>query len=983
MSGVSDDRDLARVAQALASRYRVEREIGRGGMATVYLASDLKHHRRVAIKVLRADLTGSIGPRFLREIDVVARLVHPHIIPLFDSGQAEGLVYYVMPYIEGESLRARLTRESRLSIDEAVRLTREIASALAHAHQQDVVHRDIKPENVLLADGVALVADFGIARALSASDAGSETALATRAGAVLGTPQYMSPEQAGGGETDARSDIYALACVLYELLGGRPPFVGSTAADLLRQQLVTEPRPITEIRAVPGAVAAVLAKGLAKVPADRHASALQFAEALSIAASGVPPPAGQMPGAAGNLPRARTRFIGREHELREGDRLLAETRLLTLTGIGGSGKTRLALQLAERVLDRYPDGAWFIDLAPLSDASQVADTVAAQLGVRPAPDQAPADAVIAHVRAKRLLLILDTCEHVLAAAADLTDGLLSASAGLTVVATSREGFSIEGERQMTLRSLATPAPESDAAVEAVGASDAVALFVDRARAAAGEFQLTAATAPIVAEICRRLDGIPLAIELAAARVKMLSVTQIRAMLDDRFRLLVGGRKSVPRHQTLQATIQWSYDQLSAGEQRLFRSLSVLAGGWSLDTAAALRGGAAGMDLVDDLTHLIDKSLVIVDREGRDEPRYRFLETVRQYAQERLMDAGESADVHRRSVEVFLDLAERAYAERLERDEFWNDRLELEHDNLRSAMEIALSVDPERYLQLAGSLSWFFHARSYFSEGREHLLRAVSATPAEPARPARARALWGIGITFSRQGKGAEGRPWMQAALDLWRVLGDQREVVVALEGIGWAEFNTGEDEAACRAFEDSLDVARALRDPRQVNQAMSAVAQVYVALHRVDEARAMANEIIAFSSAHGDKRNEHFGWHYLADCALIEGRCQESLGLYRKSLELAWAIGDRLEISFEIQGVAMSWAGLEAPARALELAAATSAEWERLGVTSKIRFWDALLDRYLGRARAALGPAEAARVWEHGRRLPFETAVTESLVPVQ
>jgi tetratricopeptide (TPR) repeat protein len=220
---------------------------------------------------------------------------------------------------------------------------------------------------------------------------------------------------------------------------------------------------------------------------------------------------------------------------------------------------------------------------------------------------------------------------------------------------------------------------------------------------------------------------------------------------------------------------------------------------------------------------------------------------------------------------------------------------------------------------------------------------------------------------------------MHEALQLWRTVGNQREVVVVLEGIGWAEFANGEDEKACAAFQESLQAARALGDAHLVNQTMSAVAQVLVALHRVDEARALASEVVAFSSAHDDKRNEHSGWHYLADCALIEEHCQESLGLYRQSLVLARAIGDRLEITYEIQGVAMSLAGLDAPAQALRLAAACRAECERLGVSIHIRFWDALLDKYLGRARVALGPEEAERAWNDGIRLPFESAIVEAL----
>ncbi|HEU4525795.1 MAG TPA: serine/threonine-protein kinase, partial [Gemmatimonadales bacterium] len=268
-----------RLAAALADRYRLERELGQGGMAVVYLAEDGRHHRQVAVKVLRAELAGVLGPeRFLREIETAARLRHPHILPLYDSGEAEGFLYYVMPLVEGESLRERLRREKQLPLDDALRIAREVADALSYAHAHGVVHRDIKPENILLESGHAVVADFGIARALSA--AGNERL--TETGLSLGTPTYMSPEQAAGSaDVDGRSDLYSLGCVLYEMLAGDPPFTGPTAAQVIQQHITVEPRSITQLRpAVPAAVAEAINRALAKTPADRFNPVGQFADAL-------------------------------------------------------------------------------------------------------------------------------------------------------------------------------------------------------------------------------------------------------------------------------------------------------------------------------------------------------------------------------------------------------------------------------------------------------------------------------------------------------------------------------------------------------------------------------------------------------------------------------------------------------------------------------------------------------------------------------
>ena len=975
--------DTTRLRAALADRYDIQRELGRGGMATVYLAEDLKHGRRVAIKVLTTETAAAIGhDRFRREIEIAARLTHPHILPLHDSGVADGRLFYVMPFIEGETLRARIEREKQLPLEDALRLTREIADALGHAHQRGLVHRDIKPENILLSDGIAVVADFGIARAVR-EDAG---AAMTTAGTVIGTPAYMAPEQLlGSPDIDGRADLYSLGCVLHEMLAGVPPFTGPRES-LARQHLSVAPPRVTDARpSVPSDIATAIVKTLAKTPTDRFASAARFAEALATATLDTMAAENQPSAVPStiptNLPKERTLFIGREKELEECARLLEGTRLLTLTGVGGAGKTRLAIKVAGRRVERFRDGVWFVDLAPLAEGRHVVEAVAQTLGVREEAGRGLIDTVSAHLRGKRTLLVLDNCEHVLPACADLADALLSACDDLRILATSREGLGIEGERLSAVRSLSVPASDAARDHRAIAASEAVRLFADRARIAHGDFSLDAGNAVAVAEICRRLDGIPLAIELAAARVRMLSVEQIRARLDDRFRLLTGGARSgLARHQTLRATIQWSYDQLTGEEQRLFRMLSVFSGGWTLELAAHVADASADeFAVLDLLGRLVDKSLVIVERGRGSEPRYALLETVRQYGQGLLADVGEATAVRRRHLEAFTALAERAFVERFVREEAWGATLELEHENLRAALEVARERGGESYLELAGALAWFWQARSHALEGRAHLTAALDATSPEPVRPFRARAEWGTAMILGWQGEATAARARMDVALRMLRLVGDRREIALALEGIGWTEILNGQDTSARDSFEESLRLQSELGDPVLINRARVGLTQTLVALHQVDRARSLSAEILAFAEPNGDRRSEHFGWHFLADCALIEGKCEESLALYGKSLVLAHAMGDRLETSFEVQGVAMSLAGLGVAEQALCLAGAAKAEWERIGADIHMRFWDELLERYLGGARRALGADAADRAWAKGWAPTFEEAIALAL----
>jgi non-specific serine/threonine protein kinase len=968
--------------QVISERYRIEREVGRGGMAVVYAADDLKHGRKVAIKVLHPEGAARIGSeRFLREITVAAGLSHPHILPLYDSGAVNDVLYYVMPYIAAGSLRNWLEREKQLPLDEALRIGREIASALGYAHHQGLVHRDIKPENVLISDGIALVSDFGIARVSSPEG----VTRFTTAGVVFGTPAYMAPEQAmGSSDIDARADLYSLACVLYEMIGGQPPFVGPIEA-LIRQHLTVEPRPVAELRpSAPRSVVTAIARGLAKLPSDRFATAARFAEALA------PPPGADgtpTPSAVGeraiphNLPRPRTRFIGRERDLAECARVLGDARVLTITGIGGCGKTRLALQLAGSLLESFPDGAWYADLAPLKDASRVALTVATALDLREDPEMSLLTTIRNRLHDRRALIVLDNCEHVLAAASEVVDALLAASADLQIIVASREGLGIEGERLFALRSMSVPA-SSVVDLQELESSESVGLFVDRARGLDSRFTLTAQTAPVVVEICRRLDGIPLAIELAAARIKVLKVEDISARLDDRFRLLTGGsRTALARHQTLRATIQWSYDQLAESEQHLLRLLSVFSGGWTLDAATWLAGeGAEEFEVLERMTRLVDKSLVITDREAEGESRYSMLETVRQYAQERLNEAGESDAARTRHLQFYVGLAEEMSARLLSRgQEKARDRLSRERENLLAA-HVSCDRSPEfaeAGLQLVGALRRFWMDGGLVPLGRSLLLEALARPGARDRTAMRARALNTVSNLEYVLGRFEDALKHGEESLSIARERGSVEAICDGLRGLAHASLGLGDLPAVKAAWEEFVALIRPVQDPARLAVGLGSLAEAHRFEGNLDAAVPLYEESLELQRARGDTLNVVIVLGNLAMVALERGALERARGFLSEAVSLTdGRTAGSLAGLTDILGAWLSDHGEWS--RAARSFGAAWAQRTKIGYSGREPSDKTFLDLREARAREALGEAAFQTAFDEGHALGAEAVLAEA-----
>jgi predicted ATPase/class 3 adenylate cyclase len=599
-----------------------------------------------------------------------------------------------------------------------------------------------------------------------------------------------------------------------------------------------------------------------------------------------------------NLPVQLTSFIGREQEMEAIKKLLSGTHLLTLTGAGGAGKTRLSLQVAADLIDEFPDGVWFVELAPLTDPGLIPQTVASLLGLREEAGHPVMTVLSDYLRAKTTLLLLDNCEHLIDACAKFADAILRAAPKIKILATSREALGIAGETAYRVPSLEIPNPKLQISIEQLSQYDAVRLFVDRALAVKTDFAVTNTNAPAVAQICHRLDGIPLALELAAARVKALSVEQIAARLNDRFRLLTGGsRTALPRQQTLRAAIDWSFSLLTEEERVLLRRLSVFAGGWTLDAAQAVCScdPICADDVLDLLARLVDKSLVIFEQRG-SETRYRLMETIRQYARDRLLESTEGETVRDRHLDFFVAFTE-AIEPKLRGPEQpeWGERLELELDNLRSALTWCLGqVDAsraEQAMRLAGALTWFWLSHGYWNEGRTWLERSLDN---KIIVPARAKALFGLGMSESFVGNPAKSLPAFDECLALYRQQGDKSGIALA------ASFRAILERDPARAsalFEEAGCLAKELNDEWLLGRRDNC--QGIKAWLQKDFASACSHYARALPHARqsGDPfviGNVLSNW---ANAELERGNEEQATVLLNEGLEFRRKLGDKVSIS--------------------------------------------------------------------------------------
>ena len=791
------------VPAIVAGRYRIRRRLGRGAMKEVYLAYDERLDREVALAiVVGAGASDVARARVVREAQVTGRLGdHPNVITVYDTGEHDGLPYLVLRAMDGGSLADEIAR-GRPGIEAATRVGAEIAAGLAHAHAHGVVHRDVKPDNVWLsADGSAALGDFGIAE-----QAGLERLTAD--GVVVGTVRYLSPEQIRGDGACGASDLYALGITLYELVTGEPPFTGSDPAQTLAHHLTARPRPPSELEpSVPPELERLILGLLAKEPEQRPTPALAVQRELTGMAPGpTREAAARRPlDGAGALPVPLTTLFARDGDVEALTALIAGggARMVTLIGPGGVGKTRLCIEAARRLAPEFADGARFVSLASVADPRDLASAVHRALGAPARESEPPALALQRFLGDRELLLVLDNFEHILAGA-PLVAELLATCPRLSMLMTSREPTRLAGERLYPVRPLAVPDAAEQQRIEAYGA---VALFVDRVRAREPGFVLDEAGAPHAREICRRLDGLPLAIELAAARVGLLSIAELAARLDTTLSVLGGGSRDGPaRHRTLRATIDWSFGLLTDAECEAFTQFAVFSGGATVPVAE--RVTRASLDTLDSL---VAKQLLL--RRG---DRLLMLETVREYALEQLAADPQAHVVHDRHTTWCIEFAREATPHLVRTDRgAWLARLDAELPNLLAALARALEHErPEPALQLAAELGEYWWRTYQWQTGRTWLNAVIAQSDDAPAH-ARAHAF----LTRARLISIRDGRRFeadLRTALELFRGCHDDAGIAACLGHLADLEAWHARFETSAALCNEAMRFAQRADDPEAI-----------------------------------------------------------------------------------------------------------------------------------------------------------------------
>jgi predicted ATPase/predicted Ser/Thr protein kinase len=1017
--------------------YEIAGALGAGGMGEVYRARDTRLGRSVAIKILPAEFSTDNERlhRFELEARSASALNHPNIVTIYELGQEGSTRYIAMELIEGKTLR-ELMAEGSLPIRRTIEIAAQVAEGLAKAHEAGIAHRDIKPANLMVTqDGFVKILDFGLAKPAAPSGEENDTRTTsswhTEPGLVQGTLQYMSPEQAGGSHLDFRSDQFSFGLVLYEMVTGKRAFRRNTAVETLTAILREPVEPVgAQSPDAPAPLCWAIERCLAKEPDKRYVSTRDLARELAtIRDRFSEKPARQVEPRPTNIPVPRTGFVGREKEVAAAKELLLrpDVRLMTVTGPGGIGKTRLAVEVASGLAERFPGGIYFVALSPLRDPGLIASTIVQTLGIREAGGHSPLEILKKNLQDSwraPMLLVMDNFEHLIEAAPTVAE-LLATAPNLKVLATSRAALHVYGEHEFLVPPLALPDARSAPPIADLSQFPAVALFVQRAVAAKPDFELNRENAQAVMEICARLDGLPLAIELAAARVKVLSPASMQTRLASRLQLLTGGARDLPeRQQTLRGAIDWSYDLLSAAEQMLFRRLSVFVGGCTLEGVEAVCNTKRDLDLdlLDGLASMVDKSLLQQAEQAGGESRFVMLETICEYAREKLVASKEGAATKRAHAAYCLVMAEEGAAGQSgAKGAEWLERFAMDHDNFRAALEwLTETGDAEWGLRLGTALFRFWETREYLAEGRDRLNKLLKLASAAAPTKARARALFAAGVLAGEQGDYASADALTRESLEIAGRLDDKQGVAVSLNALAVYVRDQGDLEAAHALFEQGIVLWRELGDPKAVARALSNIASVVKLQGDFPRARSLYAECLSIFQGLGDRTGVAWSLNSQGDVARDQGDFAAAQTLYRQSLAIFRELGDTwgiagtlgdlgniardqqdcvtahalyresLTIFHELEhkrGIARllecfacSAATQLQAGRSLRLAGAAAALRQSIGApltpAEQVKL-EAILDP----ARQALANTVGATAWLEGWAMPAEKAVEEVLAP--
>jgi predicted ATPase len=981
------------VTELSAAGFEDAEEIGRGGFGIVYRCTQPSLDRVVAVKVLTGDLDED-RERFLREQRAMGRLTgHPNIVGVLEVGETQsGYPYLVMQYHRQGSLEARIRRLGPLGTEDMLRLGVKMAGSLETAHRLAVLHRDVKPGNILITDyGEPALSDFGIAHVAGG--------FRTATGTFTGSPAFTAPEILSGDAPSQASDVYGLGSTLFCALTGHAAFERRHGEQVVAQflRIATEAAPDLRERGIPNDIASVIDGAMsrdpnARPPAFEMGQELQRLQArhgfpvdemalrgdpadrpdpLTAAQVGVRPP-------PGNIPLQLTSFVGRRTELTQLKELLSTVRLVTLTGIGGVGKTRLALRAATEVRHSFADGVWLTELGELRDGSLLVDVVAAGLGLRDDSGRPLLDRLIEFLRPRSVLLVLDNCEQMVDAVAGLTDTLLKACPQLHILATSRERLGIDGESEVRVLPLAVPDSEVEPELGGLASYESVALFSERAASAVAGFRVNDENQATVARICSRLDGLPLAIELAAARLRAMSLGQISDRLSDRFALLASGHRGVPTHQqTLRWSIAWSYDLCSADEQQVWSRLSVFVGSFELEAAERICAAeSTPQDFLDTLTSLLDKS-ILHRTESKAGVRFRLLDSLREFGRERVEPAGGYVDLRRRHLDWYRTLTSQTEAgwfspRQIEAIE----RVGREMPNVREALEFALSDSPESALEMASALYPFWISLGMLREARRWVERALGITPHEPRRE-RMNALYGavmIGLLLDDTQAVAD---WLAEAADLAGDLTDPVARALFATTNTFVALIDGEFDRACACSDDAVGASD---DPMVRVPALVLGGCAYEFGGDSDAALRRLETAIALAQTCGESVYHSYALWAVGVVRWRRGELDSATEVLNASLRLAHRVNDRrtgstcLEALAWIAGAQGNWR------RAVVLMAAAEALGLALGISTWV-FAPLLVhhDECERRACEALDEDALEMARQEGSLLDFHQAVAYGL----